>query len=163
MCELLVMRHAKSDWDTGVVDHERPLAPRGVRAARSMARFLTESGFDPDLAIASSALRARSTAELVLEHGGFACPLRVEASLYGASPGAVLAVLRTVGPAVGRVLTVGHEPWCSELVALLTGAAVAFPTATVACLDAGVTRWGDLAPGRAVLRWLVPPRVLPHT
>jgi phosphohistidine phosphatase len=42
--ELLIMRHGKSDWEGGVADHERPLAPRGVRAAQSMGRFLAAAG-----------------------------------------------------------------------------------------------------------------------
>src|SRR3989337_2337943 len=30
---LLLLRHAKSDYPDGVADHERPLAPRGIREA----------------------------------------------------------------------------------------------------------------------------------
>jgi hypothetical protein len=30
---LLLLRHAKSDYPQGVVDHDRPLAPRGEREA----------------------------------------------------------------------------------------------------------------------------------
>ena len=30
---LLLLRHAKSDYPAGVADHDRPLAPRGVREA----------------------------------------------------------------------------------------------------------------------------------
>jgi phosphohistidine phosphatase len=112
--------------------------------------------------IASSAERARSTAEVVIEDGGLACPLRVEAALYGAGAEGVLGVIREASPTIGRLLVVGHQPWCSELVALLAGGgAVAFPTATVACLDAGHLPWSALGPGGAVLRWLLPPRLLP--
>ena len=30
---LLLMRHAKSDYPAGVIDHDRPLARRGIREA----------------------------------------------------------------------------------------------------------------------------------
>lgn len=51
MLELLVMRHATSDWGAGVADdHERPLAPRGIEAARRMGRFLSDVGVIPDSA-----------------------------------------------------------------------------------------------------------------
>lgn len=162
MGELLIMRHGKSDWEGGVADHDRRLAPRGVRAARNVGRFLAAAEAAPDLVIASSAERARATAEELLGDGGFACPLRVEPALYEATAAGVLDVVRGVEAPIGRLLVVGHEPWCSELVALLAGGgAVAFPTAAVACLDAGDRPWAALEPGGAVLRWLLPPRLLP--
>ena len=70
MKTLLVMRHAKSDWGAPLGDdHERPLADRGVKAARRMGCFLTDSGSVPQLVISSTAVRARTTAELAAEPG----------------------------------------------------------------------------------------------
>jgi phosphohistidine phosphatase SixA len=42
MLTLLLMRHAKSDWDANYnLDHDRPLNGRGERSARLMGRVLT--------------------------------------------------------------------------------------------------------------------------
>jgi phosphohistidine phosphatase len=59
MLELLVMRHAKSDWDAGTDDHERPLAERGVKAARKVGRFLARAEMVPELVTRSRRGRRR--------------------------------------------------------------------------------------------------------
>ena len=41
--ELLIMRHAKSDWGVGLAsDRERPLAKRGVKDAKRMGKVITK-------------------------------------------------------------------------------------------------------------------------
>ncbi len=68
MKTLLLMRHAKSDWDADYEsDHDRPLNDRGLKSARLMGRVLADEGLVPDLIISSTALRARTTAELATE------------------------------------------------------------------------------------------------
>ncbi|MDQ0711860.1 phosphohistidine phosphatase SixA [Streptomyces luteogriseus] len=61
---LIVLRHAKSAWPLDVVDHERPLAPRGRRDAPAAGRALADADLLPDLALCSTALRARRTWDL---------------------------------------------------------------------------------------------------
>ena len=57
-----LLRHAKSSWDNPTVgDHERPLAPRGVKASARMARWIEENDVQPELVLCSSALRAQET------------------------------------------------------------------------------------------------------
>ncbi|MGW3729375.1 SixA phosphatase family protein, partial [Streptomyces sp. NPDC000851] len=58
---LVVLRHAKSAWPLDVADHERPLAPRGRRDAPAAGRALAEADCLPDLALCSTAARARQT------------------------------------------------------------------------------------------------------
>ncbi|TIL97623.1 MAG: histidine phosphatase family protein, partial [Mesorhizobium sp.] len=56
MKQLLLLRHAKSNWDDpGLDDFDRPLAERGVKAARSIGRELAARGWLPDLALVSPA------------------------------------------------------------------------------------------------------------
>ena len=40
---LMLLRHAKSAWPD-MADHDRPLAPRGIRAAPEMGRWLRDAG-----------------------------------------------------------------------------------------------------------------------
>ena len=50
--ELLVLRHAKSAWDTGAArDFDRPLSKRGRRDAPRVGRFLARSGLTPDYVV----------------------------------------------------------------------------------------------------------------
>ena len=69
--ELLVLRHAKSAWDTDAeTDFDRPLATRGERDRWRMADWLVRNDLCPDEVVASSAVRARDTAMAVVERCG---------------------------------------------------------------------------------------------
>ena len=58
MRELLLLRHAKSSWDDrSLADRDRPLAPRGERAAPAMARWMAGEGLLPDRVLCSPAVR----------------------------------------------------------------------------------------------------------
>jgi len=162
MPELLVMRHAKSSWDSGDEDdHARPLAPRGLKAARLMGRFLTDADRVPALALCSTAVRARRTLELAAETGGWQLDVRHEPRLYLTDPTTVLTVLAELDGTPHRVLLVGHEPWCSELVSMLTGGGrVRFPTGAVALIDLGDRSWDAIEPGSGELKWLLTPKLL---
>ena len=67
MKRLHLLRHAKSSWEAPVAaDIDRPLAPRGRRASADLARWLAASDVRPDLALCSTAVRARETLDAVL-------------------------------------------------------------------------------------------------
>jgi len=160
MLELLVMRHAKSDWDAGTDDHERPLAERGVKAARKVGRFLAAADMVPELVICSTAMRARATVELAVEAGDWHCPVEHTRAFYGADPAAVLAEIAS-RPAPPRLMVVGHEPTWSELVSLLVGGGgVRMATAAVACLELPANEWSEIEPGAGRLVWLVTPKLV---
>jgi phosphohistidine phosphatase len=159
---LLLLRHGKSDWGSATGgDHERTLAPRGERSARLVGRYLARTGAVPELVISSTAVRARTTAELAIEEGGWVTRLELESGLYAASARAVLEVVRRVPDEVESLLLVGHEPTWSELGgALVGGASVRFPTAGLLCADLAEPSWRDVEPGCGELVWFVVPRML---
>ena len=79
----------------------------------------------PDAVVSSPLLRARETAEAIASAAGLQAA--VDERL---APGADADDLR--GAVSGRgetVITVGHQPDCSEIVLALTGREVQFPTA----------------------------------
>jgi len=162
MKTLLVMRHAKSDWGAASGgDHERTLASRGIKAARRIGRFLTDSGATPDLILSSTAVRAHSTAELAAEAGDWGCEIVTSEDLYASDPERVIDVIRKTGNEIERLLIAGHEPTWSSLVNwLIGGGGVGMPTAAVACLDMPHGDWIDLAPATCELRWFITPKML---
>jgi len=162
MPQLLIMRHAKSDWGAGCSDDvDRPLAKRGVKAAKRMGRMLTRIELIPELVLTSPAVRARSTAELAVDAGGWEAPIAVIPSFYGGSWADVVGGVIDMGSSAERLLIVGHEPTWSDLVSVLSGGGrVAMPTAAVACLTLDGSGWSRLGPECARLEWLVTPRMI---
>lgn len=162
MPRLYLLRHAKSDWEAGSSsDHDRPLAPRGRAAARLIGRFLTDLGQEPDAVVASTALRARSTAELAASAGAWQCSIRTTDNLYLPTPAAILSEARKLPNDVKRLVLVGHEPAWSEAVGLFAGhARVRMVTAALARLDFSGADWSSIDFGEATLAWLVTPKLL---
>jgi phosphohistidine phosphatase len=168
---LFLLRHAKSSWaDPTLADHDRPLAPRGRRAATRIAQHVRSEAVRPALVLCSSARRARDTLDVLKPALGHQVEVRVDDALYGADARQLLDRLREVGQDIASVMIVGHNPGLHDLAVELTGdgteAAISqlhtkFPTGALATLDVGRTRWDELAPGQAYLTSLVLPRQLP--
>ncbi|MET8080557.1 histidine phosphatase family protein [Streptomyces sp. NPDC005303] len=164
---LVVLRHAKSAWPEGVADHERPLGPRGRRDAPEAGRVLAAGDLLPDLALCSTAVRARHTWELASAQWGTSPPVRLDRALYGADVPELLAAVRATPPEVMTLLLVGHNPGLEELVLTLAGdglddaleeVRVKFPTSAIAVLAFHGTSWRALAPGTALLTSVLVPR-----
>lgn len=145
MKSLLVLRHAKSDWDDPeIADQDRPLNKRGRRDAARMGRLLKDEHLLPDLIITSTAKRARETVEGVVDESGYVGAVVTKAVFYLASPATYLRVLREVSDNPSRVMVVGHNPGLEELVQSLTGTSTTIPTATLAEISLGLSEWSEL-------------------
>ena len=145
MKTLLVLRHAKSSWsDPALDDHERPLNKRGRRDGPRMGQLVREYGLIPDVVISSDAVRARLTAEAVVEAARYAGQILLDPHLYMASAGDILSRLRVVREKAETVMIVGHNPGLEELVAQLTGERQDLPTAALAQIVLPIHRWRDL-------------------
>lgn len=118
---LILLRHAKSDWDSGArSDFDRPLAERGRRDAPRMGRWLKKSGFVPELILCSPALRTRETLAAVNDHLQVAEQNIVyEDAIYGASLGALRGLVEKHGKRGGTLMLIGHNPGISELLGFL--------------------------------------------
>lgn len=159
MRQLLVMRHAKSDWEADyAADHDRPLNERGVRSARLMGRFLTARGLVPDLIITSTALRARSTAELAASAGAWDADIYLESGFYEEGPDGVIGLAGRAPDVARRLMMVGHQPTWSGLVAAITGKLVEMKTASVAVIDVEIDTWSALGSVGGTLEALHHPR-----
>jgi phosphohistidine phosphatase len=117
---LLLLRHAKSYWDSDLDDAERPLNDRGRREAKTIGAILSERGWRPDLVLCSPAVRARQTWSGAVEGGAAAGEVRVEESIYAAAPDTLQGLIRRTPESVGTLALVGHAPGLPELAERLT-------------------------------------------
>jgi phosphohistidine phosphatase len=164
---LYLLRHAKSSWgNPKLEDHDRPLAPRGRKAMKPMARFLRREAVHPSLVLCSSAKRARQTLERVLPALGDGVTLEVDDGLYTFDADVLLARLKRVPAATRSVMIVGHNPAIQELTLWLAASGeglhrvrTKFPTGAFAVLDVPVA-WSRLRPEAAELLAFVTPSEL---
>lgn len=161
MKRLWIVRHAKSSWDNpGLADHDRPLAPRGRKAATRIARWADANCVRPELVLCSTAVRAQSTLDRV--RPGLGDPEeRAEQRLYHASTDDILELVATTDDAVAEILLIGHNPTLHELATILAPPGPeAFPTCALAGLRLEIDAWDELRPGCGVLEAFVVPRSL---
>ncbi|HEX6256080.1 MAG TPA: histidine phosphatase family protein [Euzebyales bacterium] len=153
MPTLQVLRHAQAQ-PFARRDHDRRLTPDGAADARAVGKVVAASGV-PDLALTSTARRAVETLQLAMDGGGWETDVTELDALYGAAPDEVFSALATTAGRRETVLIVGHEPWCSGLVGVLTGAQVRMATATLAVMEVG-PGWDGIDPSWCSLTTLVP-------
>jgi phosphohistidine phosphatase len=124
---LFLARHAKAE--PGHPDELRPLTQKGREQARALGERLVPER--PDVVLTSPLLRARETAEAVARATG--AELRIEERL---APGATAELVVEAIAGLGDVVvTVGHQPDCSEIAAALGAGEVAFKPGAVLGLD----------------------------
>lgn len=150
--ELLILRHAKSDWETGAAsDFDRPLSRRGERDAPRVGRYLRERGLVPDYVVSSPARRAKQTVIAVCEPLGIE-PERInwDSRIYHAGAGVLLDVLNDCPASARRVLIAGHNPGLEILLQNLCNHEIPMPddyklmpTAAVAHLEI-LSEWQNL-------------------
>jgi len=136
-------------------DAARPLSGKGRRQAERLGAHLARIGFEVDGILTSPKLRALETATIVGEAIG-AKPEADDRLGQALSIGVLNDLLG--GRGAGRsAMLVGHDPDFSEQLAELIGIdELPLRKGALALLDAPL----PLAPGSAILRWLVPPDLL---
>lgn len=109
MKRLILLRHAKTEpWHEGVDDHGRALIERGRADAVRVGEALAAAGWTPDLALVSTARRARET-WAGLEPAFSECQRRLSEDLYLTGVHG-LAEAVAENDAVGSLMLVGHNP-----------------------------------------------------
>jgi phosphohistidine phosphatase len=160
---LLLVRHAHAgdrdpaQWPD---DRDRPLTDKGRKTQTRMARALRELGLIPEALLASPWTRATQTAEILDRELALGrSPVPSPALATDPDLDQLAGDIASSG-ATGTVALVGHSPWMEELGALLLtgatdGVAIDFPKSGVLGLEID-----QLAPGRAVLRFFLRPKMV---
>lgn len=162
--ELLIIRHAKSDWSFQVSDFDRPLNERGFRDAPDMARrLLASSGSSevPQLLVSSPAKRALTTAQIFAEIlQSPSRQIQIVPEIYEASVDELLTIINGLDNQHERVALFGHNPGVSNLVNHLTDSddAIPLPTCAIASVRFDIDDWAEISGGTGVLQGLQYPK-----
>ncbi len=162
MKTLILLRHAKSDWDDPTRhDHDRPLNKRGEKDAPRMGSFLQNLGVIPDLIVSSTALRAKMTAEAVAVGTGYD-PKKIvyRKELYLPSVDTMLGITKGLSEKSEKVMLVAHNPGITSFLATITGnyqTVPDMPTCAVAVLELK-GKWGDAGRGAFMFKAFYTPK-----
>lgn len=166
--QLIIMRHAKSDWsEEDRSDFDRPLTTRGKKAAKLISKWLKQRQYRIDRVICSPALRAKQTCQLVSRELGIPEKnILWETAIYGASLNNLRSVINQHSEGIHTLLIIGHNPGLDQLLCYLSkdppsvsSSGKLLTTAAVAILDYGNTAITG-KPLQAQLQYLIRPKDL---
>ncbi len=164
---LILLRHGKAESPLAVLDHDRPLAERGVREAGLAGELLAQ--YDIDGVLCSTSRRTRETlAATGIDATGITASATYSRKLYLAAPEEILAEVSETSEDVRTLLVVAHFPGLPETAAQLnpsgphTGAILdRFPTSAFAVISLAGD-WSDLAPGSTTVAGTVTDFLIPR-
>jgi phosphohistidine phosphatase len=122
MKQLIVVRHAKSSWDSALItDFDRPLNDRGRRDAPEMAARLVKRNITINLFVSSPAMRAEKTASIFMNEM-MAAPtqLQIANELYLAPKAIFYEVVKKIDDRFQNIALFAHNPGITDFVNSLT-------------------------------------------
>lgn len=144
MKELILIRHAKSNW--GEEDIERPLTEEGRLTAQQKARELHQQAYaKPDLVITSPATRAQQTTAIFAQ--ALELPddkIQVNPALYETDVETLLNLIQHFPPEADTVIIVGHNPTLSLLAGFLSDREVNLKPCGIFILRFDMNAWSAL-------------------
>ena len=144
MKTLIIIRHAKSSWDSiAQDDRERPLNERGKTDAPEMAARLKAKDLPVDLFVSSPAKRAKKTARYFAEafKQGKEDVVLVE-PLYGADVSTFYHIVSNLEDRYDTIALFSHNPGITEFANSLTGVHVDnMPTCAMFGVQADAESW----------------------
>jgi len=146
MKTLLLIRHAKSNWDNSFLsDFERPLNDRGKHDAPLMAKRIKDKKIEIDIFVSSPAKRAKKTAELFMkELDMMKKKLVLVSSLYEASIKNFYDAVENFKDKYDTVALFSHNPGITDFVNSLECSPVNnMPTCAVYALKIKTKKWID--------------------
>jgi len=146
MKKLILIRHAKSDWnDPSLSDFDRPLNERGKNDAPVMAHRLVDKEVSIDCFISSPAKRARRTAKIFAE--AFKVKkdhIIMHDELYGAGEEVFYDVIKNAKNKWDSIAIFSHNPGLTDFANLLTETHVDnIPTSGIFAVKADCDDWKE--------------------
>lgn len=154
MIRLLLLRHAKSSWDSpDATDFERPLNSRGMKTAPFMGQYMADHALIPDKILCSTARRTRDTLAGLLPAFPNDHTIHLLQRLYDSPERNYIDPIKVYGQAAKTILLIGHCPTIQQTAIDLIGngnpdlkdeIVAHYPTAALAVIDFDREAWTDI-------------------
>lgn len=146
MKQLIIVRHAKSSWEAGILnDYDRVLNERGHDEAKTMAALLHQQKIIPDLLVSSTATRAFTTATYFANAFNMAiADIEKHSNLYNAPEDNYVDVVLALNDNYNSIALFGHNPSITYFVNNLTKKQIVeMPTCGVFVVEVDCKCWKD--------------------
>ncbi|EMF90671.1 SixA phosphatase family protein [Leptospira santarosai] len=167
MKQIHLIRHSKSDWETGFKsDHERPLSEKGKKNARSLRKYLEKIEFKIDLFLVSSSKRTVDTYRIITKGRDPSFETKVTEKLYESDSEDILTMIRELNLKFKDVALLGHNPGIEEIanrlirgnedLSLSESVFFKFPTSGFLSIQIETKSWEELGnvPGKIIRFWV---------
>lgn len=162
MKELILIRHAKSDWSNPQLkDFDRPLNKRGIKNAPFMVKKLKKLlNKDIDLIISSPSLRTKQTLEYFLKELDYKGEIIFEKSIYETSHLELIEVIKSVDNSKNKILIVGHNPALNDLLdVFVDDFDLNIPTSAILKIEFDTNSWKYISKNNAKLIFFQYPKM----
>lgn len=154
---LFFLRHGLANhpyWNRP--DFERPLTDQGKEKMVRTADTINKLNLDLELVLTSPLIRARQTAEILVENLELPVPLQLEERLSPGFDADALNEMLKDHREIQTLMVVGHEPDFSEVIEdVIGGGQIVVKKGSLARVDLYRTH-----PPQGELVWMIPPKVL---
>ena len=144
--QLLLIRHAKSDWnDPSLIDADRPLNDRGKKDAPEMAKRVADRKIKIDALISSPAKRAEKTSKYFAKEFDFdKKDIIIESKLYEAGLQNFFEVIENLKDKWDCVAIFSHNPGITDFANSLTDTRIDnIPTCGIFAIKINTKHWTD--------------------
>ena len=160
MKNIILIRHAKSDQGGGIYrDLERPLNFRGEKSLELLALLIDCLPIKIDRIFTSNAKRALDTASGISEKFIYKIKIETNPSIYLASCGSLIKIVRAISQNLKNVILIGHNPGLELFMDLLCGyqkGSTIMKTSHLSWLELNINKWEELNDSSASVKALVP-------
>ena len=119
---------------------------------------MADMGYAPAIVLSSPAVRAKNTALLLKDAGGFDAELRFDDRIYEASPQGLRQVVAELDDEYASAMLVGHNPGIEGFIRFLTARNESMPTAALAVIELDIDNWSEINDGRGELKRIFRPK-----
>jgi len=152
MKKIILFRHGKSSWESGVSDFERDLAQNGVRRTHKSAKELSRIlDFKIDAWYSSPARRAERTATIAASYFSEEPKINLDQKLYTFSYFDLLKFVKSLDDSCQSAIFFGHNEAYTEFANRMGNVFLNnLPTSGVVIIEFSTDQWKNIEKGKTL-------------
>lgn len=154
---LSLIRHAKSSWEFPLDDRLRTLNERGIANAEKMHKEVIRQQCIPQKIYTSPAVRARTTAKIIVENQNIPFPiLEIAEELYTFDANNLERFVKKLNPEFSSIFLFGHNNAITDFVNKFGDLFIPnVPTAGWVTIEFEAESWASITKGKTI-RFITP-------